>query len=107
MEVLFPKDKNGKVYETTTSYENWIARNNDSEEGFIMRFQNWRGAAEEVFTKVISNDAGLMSGVKLAKKLLSGMYKSDKHSYALNSIGIASGVYFYRMMADNYISTKK
>ena len=65
VEVLFPKNKDGKVYETTTSYENWIAKNNGSKEGFIMRFQNWRGTAEEVLTKAINNDPGLMSGVKL------------------------------------------
>ena len=65
VEVIFPKTPEGRVYQTTRSYSEWIKFNDGETNGMVSRFNNWKKMATEVMEKLYLDNSRAFEDVKL------------------------------------------
>ena len=97
VEVLFPKTRTGKVYETDTDYYQWVEENNNQVDNLVLGYGNWHKMATEVMMKLVRDDPNVFDNVKLINLI----YLVPQNEFSTNITGLSPDGIFEFKNTDN------
>ncbi|MFC2084497.1 T9SS type A sorting domain-containing protein [Bacteroidota bacterium] len=97
VELVIPKTKQGKVYKTKRSYNDWVESNGGNTTNLVMGKGHWKEMATEVMENVYADDQNIFEDIKL----INFVFLVRKDEFTAESFGAYSPDIRYLFISSN------